>query len=90
MKRRRTRSVQKARATRTRVEPPVDTSDIPALDDEFFRRAARNPLYKPIKRSTTIRIDADVLAWLRSQGGGYQTRINAILRRAMLDEASAR
>jgi uncharacterized protein (DUF4415 family) len=31
-----------------------------------------------------VRIDADVLAWLKSQGAGYQTRLNAILRRAML------
>jgi len=31
-----------------------------------------------------VRIDADVLAWLKSQGKGYQTRMNAILREAML------
>lgn len=40
--------------------------------------------YKPIKSSTTVRIDADVLAWLKSQGKGYQTRINEILRDAMI------
>ena len=34
--------------------------------------------------STTVRVDADVLAWLKSQGKGYQTRINTILREAML------
>ncbi len=62
----------------------IDTSDIPPLTDEFFAKAVRNPYYRPVKQSTTVRIDADVLAWLRSQGAGYQTRINAILRRAML------
>jgi uncharacterized protein (DUF4415 family) len=31
-----------------------------------------------------VRIDSDVLAWLRAQGKGYQSRINAILRREML------
>ena len=63
---------------------PVDTSDIPPLSADFFRRAQRNPYYRPIKQSTTIRVDADVLAWLRSKGAGYQTRLNAILREAMI------
>jgi uncharacterized protein (DUF4415 family) len=62
----------------------INYSDIPPLDDEFWKKAVRNPFYKPIKTSTTVRVDADVLAWLKSQGKGYQTRINAILREAML------
>jgi uncharacterized protein (DUF4415 family) len=53
------------------------------LTDEFFRRAVRNPFYRPIKQSTTVRIDADVLAWLKAQGPGYQTRINSLFRAAM-------
>ena len=52
----------------------IDYSDIPD-------RAA---FYKPIKKATTIRIDADILSWLQAYGKGYQTRINAILRREML------
>ncbi len=67
----------------------VDTSEIPPLTDQFFAKAIRNPYYRPVKQSTTVRIDADVLAWLRSQGAGYQTRINAILRRAMLKAGKA-
>jgi uncharacterized protein (DUF4415 family) len=39
--------------------------------------------YRPIKKSLTIRLDADVLAWLKGQGKGYQTRINGLLREAM-------
>lgn len=62
----------------------IDYSDIPPLDDAFWKNAVRNPFYKPTKTSTTVRVDADVLAWLKSQGKGYQTRINAILREAML------
>ncbi|MBS0507743.1 MAG: BrnA antitoxin family protein [Proteobacteria bacterium] len=62
----------------------IDTSDIAPLDDAMWRHAVRNPFYKPTKTSTTVRVDADVLAWLKSQGKGYQTRINAILREAML------
>ena len=65
---------------------PIDTSDIPPLSADFFKRAIRNPYYRPIKQSTTVRVDADVLAWLRSKGAGYQTRLNAILRNAMLTD----
>ena len=62
----------------------IDFSDIPPLDDAFWKNAVRNPFYKPTKTSTTVRVDSDVLAWLKSQGNGYQTRLNAILREAML------
>ena len=64
----------------------IDFSDIPPLDADFFRRAVCNPFFRPIKTSTTVRVDADVLAWLKSQGRGYQTRINGILREAMLKQ----
>ena len=62
----------------------IDYSDIPPLDDTFWMNAVRNPFYKPTKTSTTVRVDSDVLSWLKSQGNGYQTRLNAILREAML------
>ncbi len=62
----------------------IDTSDIPPLDDKFWKNAVRNPFYKPTKKSTTVRLDSDVLHWLKQQGRGYQSRINAILRREML------
>ncbi|MFA6969986.1 MAG: BrnA antitoxin family protein [Gallionella sp.] len=67
-------------------ESQIDYSDIPPLPDEFWKSAVSNPFYKPTKTSTTVRVDSDVLAWLKSQGKGYQTRINAILREAMLHE----
>jgi uncharacterized protein (DUF4415 family) len=62
----------------------IDYSDIPPLGDEIWKNAIRNPFYKPTKQATTVRIDADVLLWLKSAGKGYQTRINAILRDAMI------
>lgn len=62
----------------------IDTNDIAPLDESFWQGAVRNPFYRPNKTSTTVRLDADVLAWLKSQGKGYQTRLNAILREAML------
>ena len=66
----------------------VDTSDIPELTAEFWQNAVRNPFYKPTKKVTTVRVDSDVLIWLKSKGKGYQTRLNVILREAMLKEVS--
>jgi uncharacterized protein (DUF4415 family) len=65
----------------------IDFSDIPRTGEHFWKNAARGGLYRPVKASTTVRVDADVLHWLKSKGKGYQTRINAILRQAMLDDA---
>lgn len=67
-----------------RPDSEIDTSDIPELPEEFWRSAKRGLFYRPTKTSTTVRIDSDVLAWLRAPGKGYQSRINAILRREML------
>ena len=39
--------------------------------------------YRPIKQLVSLRVDADVLAWYRSRGKGYQTFMNSALRRAM-------
>jgi uncharacterized protein (DUF4415 family) len=60
---------------------PVDYSDIPPLGDEFFAKA--KAAWPPAKQQLTIRLDADVLDWLKANGRGYQTRINRILRSAM-------
>jgi uncharacterized protein (DUF4415 family) len=43
-------------------------------------------MYKPIKKPVTLRLDADVVAWFKVQGKGYQTRINSTLRRVMREE----
>lgn len=42
--------------------------------------------YRPIKKPVTLRVDADVLAWFKKQGRGYQTRINRALRKVMAEE----
>jgi len=62
----------------------IDYSDIPPLDDSFWKNAVCNPFYKPTKTSTTVRVDSDVLVWLKAEGKGYQTRMNEILREAMV------
>ena len=59
----------------------IDYSDIPPLDKTFLKKATA--AWPPVKKQLTIRLDADVLAWLKAQGRGYQTRINRILRVVM-------
>ena len=56
----------------------IDYSDIPPLDDSFFKNA--KIVMPPEKTHLSLRLDADVITWLKSQGKGYQSRINAILR----------
>jgi uncharacterized protein (DUF4415 family) len=59
----------------------IDYSDIPPLGDEFFDKAKR--AWPTTKQQVTLRLDTDVLSWLKKYGRGYQTRINHILRAAM-------
>ena len=59
----------------------IDYTEIPPLDDEFFRTAEL--LMPRPKRAISLRLDADLLDWLRTQGPGYQSRINAVLRAYM-------
>ncbi len=59
----------------------IDYSDIPPLGNEFFEKAT--VAWPPAKQQLTIRLDVDVLNWLKANGTGYQTRINRILRAAM-------
>src|SRR5579863_9227140 len=65
----------------------IDYSDIPQLPPSFWKNAVRNPFYRPIKQQVTVRLDADVIAWLRQPGKGYQSRLNRLLRAAMLEDA---
>jgi uncharacterized protein (DUF4415 family) len=64
----------------------IDYSDIPATTAKDWENAVRGQFYRPLKEQTTVRIDADVLAWLKAQGKGYQSRMNSILRQAMLHD----
>jgi uncharacterized protein (DUF4415 family) len=64
----------------------VDTSDIPELPPGAWKHAVRGKWYRPVKQPVSIRLDADVLAWLKGKGSGYQTRVNSLLREKMLQE----
>jgi uncharacterized protein (DUF4415 family) len=62
----------------------IDTSDIPELPSDAWKNAVRGRFYRPVKQAVSIRLDVDVIAWLRKSGKGYQTRANSILRDRML------
>ena len=55
----------------------LDCSDIPELDASFWEKAE---VRMPNKTGIYIKLDTDVLEWMKSQGKGYQPRINAVLR----------
>lgn len=60
----------------------IDYSDIPPVRD--WSNAVRGKFYRPVKEQVTLRLDADLLHWFKAQDGGkpgYQTRINAALRK---------
>jgi uncharacterized protein (DUF4415 family) len=76
----------KALADMPDSEIDLTDPDAPELSDEHWRNAARfrRTFYRPTKEQITAKVDQDVIAWLKSAGPGYQTRMNAILRREMI------
>ena len=64
------------------VAPELTDEQISQLRPSHYRNMAN---YRPIKKTVNVRLDADVIEWLQSAGRGYQTRMNAILREAMLN-----
>jgi uncharacterized protein (DUF4415 family) len=69
----------------------IDFSETAELTPEMFARAILRRGLKPVarKKLLTLRIDSDVVEWYRSQGPGYQTRINALLRAYMEERKNA-
>jgi len=73
------------RAIAAKRDSDLDFSDIPLVLD--WSGAEIGKFYRPTKKPVTIRLDSDVIAWLKSHGRGYQTRANWLLRHAMLHQA---
>jgi uncharacterized protein (DUF4415 family) len=67
------------------TDEDIDCSDIPDLATLKLRPRplVDRSMYKPVKVTLTCRLDADIVAWLKQGGKGYQTRLNALLRRVM-------
>jgi len=79
-----TRQKRELAALAALPDDQIDTSDIPELPPEAWKDAVRGRFYRPVKQAVSMRLDADVVAWLKKRGKGYQTRVNSILRRTML------
>jgi uncharacterized protein (DUF4415 family) len=67
------------------TDAEIDLSETPEITPEMFAKAAVRFGLKPVplKAQITLRVDSDVLDWFKTQGRGYQTRINALLRAYM-------
>ena len=67
---------------RAKPDEDIDFSDAPPVLD--WSKAEIGKFYRPQKKPVTIRLDADVVDWLKSAGRGYQTKANWLLRSAMI------
>jgi uncharacterized protein (DUF4415 family) len=72
---------EELKALQKMPDKEIDYSDIPPITD--WIGAVVGKFYRPVKETVTIRLDADVLDWLKQGGKGYQTRVNKILRTVM-------
>ena len=85
--------ISKKRIGEIKTSKTAGLPDGRELTDEQLEQFKPSPYrnmanYKPIKKTVNVRLDADIIEWLQSAGKGYQTRMNAILREAMLHSGS--
>jgi uncharacterized protein (DUF4415 family) len=76
------KQLENLRRLSKRPDSEIDFSDIPEIKS-IPPGYVVGKFYRPRKTSLTIRLDADVVAWLRGTGEGYQTRVNSYLRELM-------
>jgi uncharacterized protein (DUF4415 family) len=81
-----TRQQREVQSLMAMPEGQIDTSDIPELPPDAWKHAVSGRWYRPVKKAVSIRLDTDVLEWLKAKGDGYQTRVNGLLRERMLEE----
>jgi len=68
-------------------DPDIDLSEMPEVID--WSGAEIGKFHRTPKKPVTMRLDADVLEWLKSYGEGYQTKANMLLRHAMMQTVPA-
>ncbi len=76
-----TRNQRREIAAVAKIKDDIDLSAMPEVVDWSGAEIGR--FYRPPKRPVTMRLDADVIDWLKSYGPGYQSRANLLLRHAM-------
>jgi uncharacterized protein (DUF4415 family) len=69
-------------AIATKNDKGIDSSDVSEVVD--WSGAEIGKFYRPPKKPVTMRLDADVVEWLKGYGKGYQARANLLLRHAMV------
>src|ERR1035438_7410461 len=70
------RELRQIEALKRRPDSEIDFSDIPETTEAMWREAIRGNPYLPKKKQLTVRLDAEVLEWLKGMGKGYQTKLN--------------
>ena len=70
-------------AVAAKKDADIDLSEMPEVLD--WSGAEIGKFYRPPKKPVTMRLDTDIVGWLKSYGRGYQTRVNILLRHAMMD-----
>jgi uncharacterized protein (DUF4415 family) len=73
-------------AASARRDEDIDLSEMPEVVD--WSGAEIGKFYRPPKKAVTMRLDTDVLEWLKSYGNGYQTKVNLLLRHAMANSSA--
>ncbi|MGA2004193.1 MAG: BrnA antitoxin family protein [Terriglobales bacterium] len=73
-------------AIAAKKDADIDRSEMPEVLD--WSGAEIGKFYRPAKKPVTMRLDTDIVGWLKSYGRGYQTRVNILLRHAMTDSFS--
>jgi uncharacterized protein (DUF4415 family) len=81
---------KKAKRRRARPKPTIIPWLHASVEDDLVSLAdeetdAESRWNRPRKRRISLRVDAEVVDWFKSKGPGYQTRINRILRRVMME-----
>jgi uncharacterized protein (DUF4415 family) len=75
-------------AVAAKKDADIDFSDMPEVLD--WSSAEIGKFYRPAKTPVTMRLDEDVLDWLKGYGPGYQTKANMLLRHAMAHAKAAK
>ncbi len=65
----------------------IDLSDIPEMTDEEWQAALKRGVYRPVKQQLTIRLDADIVDWFKRTQPKYQTAMNEVLRKHMIEQS---
>ncbi len=79
---------QQIAAIAAKKDADIDLTDMPEVLD--WSKAEIGKFYRPPKKPVTIRLDTDIIAWLKSYGRGYQTKTNMLLRHAMKSSVRAK